>query len=96
MKYQVGENVLDAWMIEELRKHPQQIKELIKTGEKAYAKLEQARRRFNYVTEESQVDDTVYEMILWEKEIGRAMILFQKELEGILRSQTPTTQSIQG
>jgi len=95
LQYNIGGKLIHQSMIEELRKHSQQIKEIIKRGEKAYANLEQARRRFNYVTEESQVDATIYEMHLWEKEIEVAMVLFQEEVEGILGSQTLTTPSIQ-
>src|SRR5690554_3434120 len=86
LKYNDGKALINRGMIEKLQNHPQIIKELLRRGDSAHLHLKTAVNQFNNVNEESQIDNSIYEMIKWEKEIEDLEEYTSKELERILKN----------
>lgn len=84
LQHNIHEPYIQQEMIKKIQKHSQEIKRILKIGEKVENDLKQIVNQFNMVVDQQEIDATIYQWIVCEKEVERALELADRKFKEIL------------
>lgn len=83
IQYNTEQPIIQQEMIEKIKQHPHKIKKILKMGKKAENDLKQTVNKFNIVIDQQEIDATIYQWIVCEKEVERALEFADTQLKEI-------------